>query len=860
MANFSKFLEIINGTPKTVDLSQAASVLTLGQGGLQFNDGSTGDFVMKAASSIPSPYTIIWPAAQAASSGYVLTNDGTGTLSWSPAAAAGVTSVAFADGSSTPIFTVTGSPVTSTGTLTNTLKTQTANTVFAGPSSGSAAQPGFRSLVAADIPSLSAVYANLTLSNLTSPTAVNQDLLPGTNGGESLGSTTKVWLSLYAEGIRVPTGNQVVVDVTNRTLIDAGTNLSVDWENHFLYDVSPLKSIDYTNRLMYATDGTTAVVDWGDQVLEDTSGALSVDWQNRLLSDSGSATQLSWSTSGITINTVLSLNGSTSGAITQQASATTTPYTITWPAAQAASSGLVLSNDGTGILSWASASSGSVTSVAFADASSTPIYTISGSPVTSTGTLTQTLTTQTANFVFAGPASGSAAQPSFRALVIADLSFAGNANGVATLDSGGHIPLSQLPSTIVEYKGTWNANTNTPTLANGTGISGWFYIVSVAGTTDFGAGPITFNAGDWVLYNGTIWEQAVQSNIVQSVNGQTGVVTVNAINQLTGDITAGPASGSASAASSLVATTNATLTTLSGLTTASALVTVGTITSGTWSATAIGPTHGGTGQSTYATGDTLYASATNVLSKLTIGSTGNVLTVSGGIPTWAPPATGGTVTTVSVVSTNGFAGTVATATSTPVITISTTVNSPVLAGNGTAISAATTTGTGSTVVLSASPALTGTVTAANATLSGKLVAPTLQVTGTYNGTATLAANTTYAFRYGIPANSETTNDFYVADWNTTSFDLFWVIGLFNSGTTTATGASVTVTNLGSFTLASSDTNFGTSDQGKPVWLGTSGAYVPNSTFTPAAGDANEKLGIVTSATTIWVDCQMMGVS
>ena len=62
----------------------------------------------------------------------------------------------------------------------------------------------------------------------------------------------------------------------------------------------------------------------------------------------------------------------------------------------------------------------------------------------------------------------------------------------------------------------------------------------------------------------------------------------------------------------------------------------------------------------------------------------------------------GTVTSVSVVSANGFAGTVATATTTPAITLTTTLNTPVIAGNGTALIAATTTGTGS-VVLNNSP-------------------------------------------------------------------------------------------------------------------------------------------------------------
>lgn len=66
---------------------------------------------------------------------------------------------------------------------------------------------------------------------------------------------------------------------------------------------------------------------------------------------------------------------------------------------------------------------------------------------------------------------------------------------------------------------------------------------------------------------------------------------------------------------------------------------------------------------------------------------------------------GGTVSTVSVVTANGMAGTVANPTTTPAITLTTTINSPVLAGNGTAISAATTTGSGSTVVLATSPTL-----------------------------------------------------------------------------------------------------------------------------------------------------------
>jgi hypothetical protein len=84
----------------------------------------------------------------------------------------------------------------------------------------------------------------------------------------------------------------------------------------------------------------------------------------------------------------------------------------------------------------------------------------------------------------------------------------GNANGYASLDSGGKVPISQLPSSIMEYKGTWSASTNTPTLANGTGDTGDVYICNSPGTVNFGAGGITFAVGDYVIYSGSIWQRS----------------------------------------------------------------------------------------------------------------------------------------------------------------------------------------------------------------------------------------------------------------------------------------------------------------------------------------------------------------
>ena len=91
-----------------------------------------------------------------------------------------------------------------------------------------------------------------------------------------------------------------------------------------------------------------------------------------------------------------------------------------------------------------------------------------------------------------------------------------SANGIPQLDSNGKILVSQLPNSVMEYQGTWNASTNTPTLTNGTGNQGDVYLCNVAGTTNFGAGPISFFVGDQVIYSGTIWQRA---------SGATGTVT-----------------------------------------------------------------------------------------------------------------------------------------------------------------------------------------------------------------------------------------------------------------------------------------------------------------------------------------------
>jgi hypothetical protein len=103
--------------------------------------------------------------------GFVKTGGGDGTLSvdTSTYLTSAVTSVGLA--LPTSIFDLSGTPVTTTGTLTATLDNQSANTVFAGPTNGVAATPAFRSLVAADVPTLNQNTTG-SAATLTTPRAI----------------------------------------------------------------------------------------------------------------------------------------------------------------------------------------------------------------------------------------------------------------------------------------------------------------------------------------------------------------------------------------------------------------------------------------------------------------------------------------------------------------------------------------------------------------------------------------------------------------------------------------------------------------------------------------------------------------
>lgn len=82
------------------------------------------------------------------------------------------------------------------------------------------------------------------------------------------------------------------------------------------------------------------------------------------------------------------------------------------------------------------------------------------------------------------------------------------------------------------YKGVWNANTNSPTITSGSGTLGWFYKVSIAGSTTID-GNNSWSIGDILLFDGTSWDKLEgPAAEVNSFNTRVGAVTLTS-----GDVT-----------------------------------------------------------------------------------------------------------------------------------------------------------------------------------------------------------------------------------------------------------------------------------------------------------------------------------
>ena len=354
-----------------------------------------------------------------AGSGVTITN-GSGSIMISATGSGGtVTSVGLALPS---IFTVSGSPVTSTGTLTAVLANETANTVFAAPN-GSTGTPTFRALVAADIPTISlttGVSGVLPAANggtgINTSSASNGELLIGNGAGLSLNTLTA------GSNVTITNGSGTI------TIAAAGsvTSVALALPNIFTVTGSPVTSSgtltatlasESANTVFAAPNGTAGTPTFRALVAADIPTISLTTGVSGILPAANGGTGIN--TSGATNGEVLIGNGSGLSL-----------HTLT------AGTGVTITNGSGTITIAATGTGGTVTSVGLALPS---IFTVSGSPVTTTGTLTATLANETANTVFAAP-NGSTGTPTFRTLVAADIptiSLTTGVSGVLPAANGG---------------------------------------------------------------------------------------------------------------------------------------------------------------------------------------------------------------------------------------------------------------------------------------------------------------------------------------------------------------------------------------------------------------------------------------
>ena len=111
-----------------------------------------------------------------------------------------------------------------------------------------------------------------------------------------------------------------------------------------------------------------------------------------------------------------------------------------------------------------------------------------------------------------------------------DIAVKGFAQGYASLDSGGKVPIEQLPATVTggnaAFQTSWNAATNTPAIpAAAPANNGFYYLVAVAGTTTID-GISSWAVGDQIISDGTAWKKITSTATVSSVAGKIGAVTL----------------------------------------------------------------------------------------------------------------------------------------------------------------------------------------------------------------------------------------------------------------------------------------------------------------------------------------------
>ncbi len=377
------------------------------QGDIILNNG-LADLTISQDPGQAAPWTFQLPP-NPGTFGFVLSTDGAGNTSWTPAGAGigSVTSVALAAPS---IFTVSGSPVITAGTLSFSLNSQSANTIFAAPS-GSAGTPTFRSLTLADLPSgvglitsitdtpeidlqvnSGALTASITIQNVASATPAPSDLM--------------LFYDVSSPALRQATLSTLIANASTSSHVS-------NWTTGTTYNVvHSLNTLDVQVSLYEISTGETIYPDLIDRV---------------------------------DVNTVqIQAAEAPSGA----------GYRV-----------VILS---AGSVSYGSGGTGTVTSVNAA--APADLFTVTGGPVIAAGTLTLNKVPVNAAELYVGPTSGGPAAPTFRTLVTTDLPAAAQ----TSISDTQAATSSGTPGTLVKRDGTGAATLNisgtATTAGNVTGV------------------------------------------------------------------------------------------------------------------------------------------------------------------------------------------------------------------------------------------------------------------------------------------------------------------------------------------------------------------------------------------------------
>ena len=549
--------------------------------------GGTNGFAIPRAGAVAYGNGGAYAFTSVGTSGQVLTSRGSAAPVWSAAATGTVTSV----GLSLPsIFSVSGSPVTSSGTLTGTFNTQAAALVFAGPATGSAATPTFRALVASDLPSLP--YGTGTVTSVSGTGTVNGITLTGTvttTGSLTLGGTLSgisnsqlTYSSITVNGTSIALGASGSITAANPYALTIGTGLSgssyigssavtIALANTTVsagsYTYGSF-TVDAQGRLTAASSGTAPVTSVAatapiassggttptisiSQATTSTNGYLSsTDWNTfnnkqpagtYVTSVSGTAPVVS---SGGTTPAIsmAAANGSTNGYLT---STDWTTFNNKQPAGTYVTSVSVASSNG-----FAGTSSGgatpsltlstSITGLLYGNGTALAAATISSPLAYSAGTLSIGQATTSTNGYLSSTDwnTFNNKQPagSYLTAVTADAPLSGSGT------SGSHLVISQATTSTNGYLSStdWNTFNNKQAVSTPVTISASTYSV---GTTDLWlinnyAGTCTLTLPAASSYSGRVLNVqnyqaytvvSASSNVVSISGGSAGTAILNAI-------------------------------------------------------------------------------------------------------------------------------------------------------------------------------------------------------------------------------------------------------------------------------------------------------------------------------------------